>query len=389
MNERRDSRHGAAASAPAAATDDDRPLVSVVVPALNESANVPTLIKRFRRFPADHPRYDFELVLVDDGSQDGTADRVLELAGAGDRVSVVRLARTFGSHCAISAGLAHCAGDCAVVLGADLQEPPSLLADFLRQWEQGSDVVWGVRRSRAGRSAVAELFSRTFSAVFTRYANLANYPAEGPSGFLADRCVIDEVERLPEHNRNVLALIAWIGFTQTRVHYDQQARLHGRSTWTKRKMIKLAVDSLIQFSSMPLRACSFSGVAVAAAGLAYALFLVFRSLAGVQMPTGWATVIVIVLILGGAQLALFGILGEYLWRGVEETRRRPLYVVRDVRSAGEPVTETGPGYRRRATRTVPSLTATIGAPEAGSVLAPVPSTIPVPQAGAVSGPGAS
>jgi polyisoprenyl-phosphate glycosyltransferase len=311
-----------------------RPLVSVVIPALDEAENVPDMLTRFGEFAVANPRYDFELVLVDDGSGDGTADLVLDLAKPDSRVTVVRLARSFGSHYAISAGLTQCAGDCAIVLGADLQEPPSLLADFLTHWEQGSEVVWGVRRSRAGRSAAQEFASKAFSLLFTRYANLANYPPEGPSGVLVDRCVIDEVGRMPEHNRNVLALIAWLGFTQTRVDYDQQARRHGESKWTRRKMVKLAVDSLIQFSAMPLRVCSLGGMAVAGAGMLYALLLVIRSLAGVNTPSGWPTVIVIVLVLGGTQLTVIGIIGEYLWRAVEESRNRPLYVIRDVRVAG-------------------------------------------------------
>jgi polyisoprenyl-phosphate glycosyltransferase len=310
-------------------------MVSVVVPALNEADSVPGLLARYATMAVDHPGYAFELVLVDDGSTDGTADLVLAQAPEGARVTVIRLARSFGSHYAISAGLARCSGDAAVVLGADLQEPASLLVDFLTHWEKGSQVVWGVRRRRAGRSRARELPSRIFSRVFTRYANLANYPPEGPSGVLVDRCVIDELRRLPERNRNVLALIAWLGFTQTRVDYDQQARRHGKSRWTLSKMIKLAVDSLIQFSSMPLRLCSITGAAVATFGLAYAVFLVIRAAAGVATPSGWPTVIVVVLVLGGTQLLVIGIFGEYLWRGVEESRGRPLYVIRDVRVAGE------------------------------------------------------
>lgn len=307
-----------------------RPLVSVVVPALNEADNVPGLLKRYGQFSIEHPGYDFELILVDDGSTDGTADRLMELAPPEEKITVIRLARSFGSHYAISAGFNRAAGDCAVVFGADLQEPPSLLADFLSGWENGSDVVWGIRRTRTGRSMMAEVTSKSFSVIFTRFANLANYPPEGPSGVLLDRGVIDEVVQLPERNRNVLALIAWLGFTQTRVEYDQEPRRHGQSRWTRSKMIKLAVDSLLQFSSMPLRTCVYSGLTVAAAGIVYALVLVVRALIGVSTPSGWPTVLVVLLLLGGMQLILIGVMGEYLWRAVEEVRSRPLYVVRDV-----------------------------------------------------------
>lgn len=303
--------------------------VSLVVPALNEHDSVPELLTRIVEYRWHHPDLMFELVLVDDGSTDGTADRVLAEAPADLQLTIVRLSRSFGSHHAITAGLRNVTGDCAIVLGADAQEPPDLVRNFLMEWERGADVVWGVRRTRT-RGWRSELPSRIFSGLFSRYAALDDYPPEGPSGVLIDRIVIEELNKLEESNRNVLALIAWLGYRQTRVLYDQLARRHGRSRWTRGKMVKLAVDSLIQFSSMPLRACTFTGLGVAAAGLGYALLLVTRALLGVATPSGWPTLLVVVLLLGGFQLIVVGVMGEYVWRAVEEVRRRPLYVVRDI-----------------------------------------------------------
>lgn len=312
-----------------AVQDGSRRLVSVVIPALDEYDNVPAVLDRMLELGAAHPAYDFELVLVDDGSSDGTAERAIADAPRDLPVTVVQLSRSFGSHQAITAGLRRASGACAMVLGADMQEPPELMSDFLSNWEQGSDVVWGVRRTRV-RSWRSEVPSKVFSYLFTRYADLADYPPQGPSGVLIDRAVLDELNRLEESNRNIMALVAWLGFHQTRVLYDQLPRKFGESRWTRRKMVKLAVDSLVQFSSMPLRACTFTGLGVAALGLAYATVLVIRSLLGVDTPSGWPTILVVVLVLGGIQLTVIGVMGEYLWRAVEETRRRPLYVVRGV-----------------------------------------------------------
>lgn len=308
-----------------------RRLVSVVVPALDEAGNVPGLLARVAKLGELNPDFEFELVLVDDGSSDGTAALVRELAPSSLACTTIELARSFGSHQAITAGLRACQGDAAVVLGADGQEPETLVGEFLAEWGRGADVVWGVRRSRT-RSWRSELPSKAFSFLFTRYADLANYPPEGPSGMLLDRAVIDELNKLEESNRNVMALVAWLGYRQVRVAYDQLPREHGQSRWTRRKMVKLAVDSLIQFSSMPLRLCTFTGIGVALLGLVYTAFLVTRSLVGVDTPSGWPTILVVVLVLGGIQLTVIGIMGEYLWRAVEEVRRRPLYVVRGVRS---------------------------------------------------------
>lgn len=306
-----------------------RRLVSIVVPALDEFDNVPGLLARVSEFTATHPRYEFELVLVDDGSADGTASRLLDQAPPTLPVTVVQLSRSFGSHQAISAGFRSCLGDCAIVLGADSQEPASLVTDFLAGWEGGSDVVWGVRRTRT-RGWRSELPSKVFSSLFTRYANLATYPPEGPSGVLVSRQVLDDLNKLEERNRNVLALVAWLGYEQTRVEYDQLPRAHGESRWTRRKMVTLAVDSLIQFSSMPLRLCTFTGIGVAILGLIYAVVLVAMAIIGVRTPSGWPTILVVVLLLGGIQLTVIGVMGEYLWRAVEEARRRPLYVVRRI-----------------------------------------------------------
>ncbi len=307
--------------------DATRPLVSVVYPVLNEFENAELLVQRMKVIIAENAEADFEFVVVDDGSTDGSIDAIARFAGSEVPVRFLALSRNFGSHAALSAGLACCAGDAAILLGADLQEPSSLVTEFIGKWREGLDVVWGVRHRRNVDSATGRLASMLFSRIFTKYSDLDNYPAEGPSGALCDRAVIDAVLALPERNRNLYGLIAWVGFRQGQVAFEQSARAGGRSKWTTRKLVKLALDSLVQFSSAPIRLMSYIGVACAGLGFMYALFLAGRAVFVQRGPEGWTTVIVAVLLIGGVQLLMLGVLGEYVWRGVEETRQRALYIV--------------------------------------------------------------
>ncbi len=312
-------------SAPAA------PLVSLVFPVLNEEENALALVDRFREIVEGNPSFDFELVVVDDGSTDRTVELVTGAMRPGELFQVVELARNFGSHYGLSAGLAHARGDALICLGGDLQEPPSLITEMLRQWhELGIDTVWGVRRTRVKTSFLGGLFSRGFSKLFHRYSDLKAYPAEGPSGVLCSRAVIDTVNRIPERNRNTYGLIAWAGFRQTTVLYDQVARRAGASKWTTSKLFKLAVDSFVQFSSAPIRLMTYVGFGIAMLGFLYGVLLVGLALVSNDAPSGWTTVMVVMLVVGGFQLLMLGVLGEYLWRAADESRQRPLYIVRRV-----------------------------------------------------------
>jgi dolichol-phosphate mannosyltransferase len=179
-------------------------------------------------------------------------------------------------------------------------------------------------------SVLGSWSSRAFSKLFNRYSDLKSYPAEGPSGVLCSRAVIDVVNAMPERHRNVLGLIAWSGFGQTTIRYDQLARQAGESKWTTKKLLKLAIDSFVQFSFAPIRFMTWVGSVIAALGFLYGFVLVVAALLGNQPPTGWTTVMVVILILGGFQLLMLGVLGEYLWRAADESRQRPLFIVRRV-----------------------------------------------------------
>ncbi len=205
--------------------------VSILIPVLNEEDNVLAMVERFKNLVERHDKYSIEFVVVDDGSTDSTVERIRTLCPYDLSIQLISLSRNFGSHAAISAGLEKCLGNCAIILGADLQEPPELVDQFLERYEAGDEVVWGIRNNRSV-GGLGGLVSRAFSMLFHRYSDIKSYPSEGPSGFLITRNVIEVVITMPERHRNVLGLIAWAGFRQTRVSYDQDPRLAGESKWT-------------------------------------------------------------------------------------------------------------------------------------------------------------
>lgn len=307
-------------------------LVSIAYPVLDELPNVDRLLERMVEVVGAHPGFRFEFVVVDDGSTDGTTDALLERVPDGVTLRVITFSRNFGAQSAVTAGIQAAAGDAVILMGADIQEPLSTITAFLTAWTAGHDVVWGVRSKRATGSFTGTLASRAFSLLFHRYSDLSNYPAEGPSCVLCDRRVVNTLRQMDERHRNLYGLIAWVGYRQTTVEFEQIPRQSGASKWTTRKLVKLAFDSLVQFSHAPIRAASYLGVAMAASGFAYAGFLVIHALFARRGPAGFTTLLVVVLLIGGVQLVVLGTLGEYIWRGVDETRRRPLFVVDRDRS---------------------------------------------------------
>ncbi len=310
--------------------------VSIVYPVLNEIDNVVRLAGRMRDLCEIYSAFTFEFLVVDDGSSDGTTQRLREVVDPGIDLKVVTLSRNFGAHAACTAGMHAASGACVVLMGADMQEPVSLLGDFLDQWDSGHDVVWGVRTKRASGGIGGKVASKGFSRLFSRYTDLSNYPAKGPSSVLCDRQVVDIFMQLSERHRNVYGLIAWIGFRQTTVDFDQIDRQEGSSKWTTRKLVKLAFDSLVEFSSAPIRATSYLGLLMGAAGFAYSLYLLIHSFLVKRGPEGFTTLVVLILVIGGVQLLMLGVLGEYLWRGLDETRQRPLFVIDSSRSTVVP-----------------------------------------------------
>jgi len=312
-----------------------RKLVTLIAPAFNEADNVAGLVRFFREIRTAYTHLDFELVVVDDGSTDGTARALLDaLDGDADSARVATLSRNFGSHAAITAGLALSRGDCAMTLSADLQEPLEAIGQFLQAWRDGNDVVWGVRATRAVPKGVGNMLSRWFSAVFQRMSSIPTYPQEGPSQILVSRPVIDTVNAMPENNRNVFGIVAWVGFRQTTIRFEQLPRPAGVSKWTTKKKIRLVVDSFVEFSAAPFLFTFLLGLGVIGLGVAGILAALVVALVTLSAPATWAVILGSVFLLGGLNLSALGGFGEYLWRAGDDARRRPVYILSGVTDVG-------------------------------------------------------
>lgn len=329
-----------------------RPTVSIVVPAYNEAQNLPELYKRLQQVMSALP-VDWEWIVVDDHSRDDTFAVLSSMARAAPRVRALRLARNYGSHAAITCGLHQARGDCAIILAADLQDPPEVIPQLIAKWREGTQVVWAARGRREGETLSTIGLSRLYYYIMRRVVGMSDMPATGADFLLLDRRVIDAFRQFNESNVSIMALITWMGFQQTTVAYDKQPRLHGRSGWSLEKKLKLALDSVTSFTYQPIRLMSYVGAAVALMGFLYAVLAGVLALRG-RTPQGWSSLMVVILVIGGIQMLMMGVLGEYLWRALDEARRRPRYLIEASSDAlrtgsltdgsGEPAThDSAPG----------------------------------------------
>ena len=303
-------------------------LLSVVVPCFDEEAVIQQTHRRLTAVLEEAPVLDFELVYVDDGSRDATLDILREFHDRDARVRVIALSRNFGKEIAMVAGLAEAKGDAVALFDADLQDPPEVLLRMLERWREGIDVAYGVRPTREGETAFKRWTSRAFHRVLDRLSDIS-IPLDAGDFRLMDRKVVDAFLALPEHDRFTRGLVAWTGFRQEPVPYVRPARAAGKTKWPLRKMIGLAVDSILSFSLIPLRLSAWMGLLAAALALLGIIYAFAIRLTTDEWIPGWATLLVVVLFLGGAQFVLISVLGEYVARIYREVKRRPLYIVKE------------------------------------------------------------
>jgi polyisoprenyl-phosphate glycosyltransferase len=299
-------------------------LLSVVAPMHDEQDTVEAFHARVTAAVEGIP---LELVIVDDGSLDGTPDALARLAAADRRVKVISLSRSFGHQAALTAALEHARGDVVVMLDGDLQDPPEVIPELLDRWREGADVVYAVRTDRPGETAFKRTTARWFYRLFGRLADI-ELEAESGDFRLMDRHALDALLHMPERNRFLRGMSVWVGFTQTAVAFEREPRAAGRTKYTLPRMLRFSFDAITSFSHRPLQIATLLGFAFAAIAFLLIPLTVVARYADIY-ERGVPSTIVIVLLLGGIQLICVGIIGEYVGRIYDEVKRRPLYVVRD------------------------------------------------------------
>ena len=302
-------------------------LLSVVAPVFNEEELVEEFVARAAAAVAD---FEYELVLVDDGSTDRTPALLDRLAGTDPRVRVIHLSRNFGHQAALTAGLEHAVGDVVAMIDADLQDPPELIPDMIAQWSQGADVVYAVRRQREGETAFKLATAKWFYRLFDMLAQVDLEPNSGDFRLL-DRRALDALLEMTERSRFLRGMTVWVGFNQTAVSYERDARQAGKTKYTLRRMLRFSLDAITSFSHLPLQLATYVGMLCAGiAFIAIPVVIILRILHS-YLP-GFGSITIAILLLGGVQLIALGLIGEYVGRIYDEVKHRPLYIVREERN---------------------------------------------------------
>lgn len=301
--------------------------LSVVIPVYFNEKNLPITYAKLKEAVLDKVD-DYELILVDDGSEDQSYAVMKLLRAQDSKVKLIKLSRNFGSITAQLAGLSYATGDCATVIAADLQDPPDILLQLMEKWQQGGKVCLAVRADRE-ESFIQKTISNAFYKIMRKIA-LKNMPLGGFDCFLIDRQVIDVIKNTQEKNSSIVGQVLWCGFKAEQIHYVRKARDIGKSRWTLSKKIKYFLDSILAFSYTPIRATIFGGTLFSAASFVLILFLIVQRLFWDIPIQGWTSIVCLILFTFGVQLIILGMIGEYLWRTLDESRKRPTFIVDEL-----------------------------------------------------------
>lgn len=305
---------------------DEKKLVTILIPAYNEEAVLPLLYDRLLKLMDGLPQYNFELLFVNDGSKDRTLELIQEMRKHDPRVCYVNLSRNYGKETAMIAGFDYVNGDCMINIDADLQDPPELIPEMLKYWEEGYDDVYAKRKSRKGESFLKKFTSWGYYRVLQSMTNIEIQKDTGDFRLLDRRCV-EAIKQMRESQRYTKGLYSWIGYKKKEILYDRDPRAAGKTKWNYRKLANLSIDGITSFTTAPLRWAALIGILVSLLGFIYMVIIIIKTLIyGIDVP-GYASMMVVILFLGGLQLIFLGVIGEYLGRAFYETKHRPLYFI--------------------------------------------------------------
>ncbi len=301
-------------------------MISIVIPVFNETEVIDTTYQRLKQV-MDSLSSKYELIFVNDGSQDDTAQKIKGFAEKDKSVKLLSFSRNFGHQSAISAGMDYASGDAVVVIDADLQDPPEVIPQMIEKWQEGYEVVYGKRLKRKGETLFKKVTAKLFYRLLKHLTNV-EIPVDTGDFRLIDRKVCDIFCRLQEKNRFIRGLVSWIGFRQTYVEYIREERFAGETKYPLKKMLRFAMDGILSFSYVPLKIASLLGFLVSGASFLYLIFVLMQKLFyPVNLVPGWTSIVAVLLIFNGLVLILLGVIGEYIGRIYDEVRNRPLYII--------------------------------------------------------------
>ena len=322
---------------------DQRQLISIVIPVFNEEAVLPEFHRSISRVLPEQP-FDFEIIYINDGSTDNTLATIRQLKHADDDITLIDLSRNFGKEIALTAGLHKSAGDAVVVIDADLQDPPELIPELIHEWQNGYDVVYAQRTHRKGESLLKRTTAHFFYRIIQRISKI-RIPEDTGDFRILSRRAVNALNTFNEQHRFMKGLFTWIGYKQKALHYQRDPRQAGETKWNYWRLWNFALDGITSFTIAPLKLSTYLGLLTAAGAFSYGIYMLIDTLLHGNPVPGYPSLIVIILILGGVQLVAIGILGEYLGRIFNETKRRPLYFVNEYlpgTSAGRRQTNESP-----------------------------------------------
>lgn len=309
--------------------------ISILIPAYNEAPVLEQLMTRLGNLASNVKDYEFEFLFVNDGSKDKTLEIIKGFAEIDPRVSYINLSRNFGKEIGMIAGLDHVTGDATVVIDADLQDPPELIPEMIKLWEEGYDDVYAKRRSREGETALKKFTSRMY---YKTLQSVTRIPIQEDTGDfrLLDRRVVEALKEFRESQRNTKAMFSWVGFHKKEILYDRDPRAAGETKWNYVKLVELAIDGITSFTTAPLRIATYAGIIVSLLAFLYLIFLVIRTVILGTDLAGYPSMMAVILFLGGVQLLSLGIIGEYVGRIFNETKQRPLYLIEEYHNGKTP-----------------------------------------------------